>query len=114
MPQLSLEEACTELRNWTKSLSYEVEHCIPHALDALKSTDALPAGCPSRASLALMELSGIDKKLSRSPEWSSNSRTRSGSLGRASDLIAPTGPASRAGVFLFTPKPSTPIADRLP
>lgn len=58
---LTFDEKCDQLRSWSKSLSNTVESTLPRIQAALDPATQLPPGCPSHASLALMEFSSIRK-----------------------------------------------------
>lgn len=62
--RLGLDENLKQLRNWSQSLASEVQTAVPSVEATLRSGNPLPDGCPSRGSLAAMELNGVAKKLS--------------------------------------------------
>ncbi len=64
MEDKELETLFNELNSWSKALVISVEDTLPSIQHALQSNEPLPVNCPSKASLAEMELRQIQKKLS--------------------------------------------------
>ena len=59
---LNLDEALKNLDSWVKALAYETERVIPVVKRTMAGEVELPQGCPSKASMAEMELRQVKKK----------------------------------------------------
>ena len=64
MKDQKLEDLFDKLQDWSKDFAKTTEAAIPGAKNAVESDGPLPAGCPSKASHALMQLREIENKMS--------------------------------------------------
>lgn len=51
------------LKQWAQAIILKIDDFFPDIWSSLESNDPLPQGCPSKASLAAMSLSEINKPL---------------------------------------------------
>lgn len=63
MKDEKLDTLLNELQKWSKSLALTTEEVPDYIKKALYENEPLPDTCPSRASLAELELRAIKKKL---------------------------------------------------
>lgn len=59
-----LQEKCARLRTWTKALALAVEDVLPQMEQVLEGESKLPESCPSKESMAVLQLGQIEKRLS--------------------------------------------------
>jgi uncharacterized protein (DUF2342 family) len=64
MKDEKLETLLNELEGWSKSVGRQAIAMIPQVRDAIEKDTSLPEGCPSRASMAALILSQIEKPVS--------------------------------------------------
>lgn len=60
---MTIDELLIELPKWTKYLDSKARECVPQIRDALKPGTRLPQGCPSPASMALLILADVTKRM---------------------------------------------------
>lgn len=59
-----MQDKLNNLRQWVGSLSHVVNDILPQIEETLNGKSKLSKGCPSKESMAALELRQIEKKLS--------------------------------------------------